>query len=52
MVVQLIIVDYVPLGPAHQALGLGFIIWDCSKQEVFRDWSPPVWDGARHPDNA
>jgi hypothetical protein len=39
------------LGSACQAPGLGFVIWYCSKSEVFGDWSSLVCVGAEWPDN-
>jgi hypothetical protein len=48
---QLTIVDYIPLDPVCQAPGFGFIIWYCSKPEVFRDRSLPVRIKVGRPNN-
>jgi hypothetical protein len=41
--IQFIVVDEISLGPAHEMLGLGFIIGYCSQPEVLRDWFSPVY---------
>jgi hypothetical protein len=43
MVTQLIVMNDVPVGPAHQAPGLDFVVWYLSKMEVLKDQFLSVW---------
>jgi hypothetical protein len=49
--IQLITMDQVSLGLAHQLLGLGFIIWCRFELEVLGDRFPPVHVGVGRPGN-
>jgi hypothetical protein len=40
--IQLIIMDEVPHGPAHQASDLSFVVWYRFEPEVLKDRFPPV----------
>jgi hypothetical protein len=44
--IQVIIMNEVPLGPVCQALGLGFIVQYRSEMEVLENQFSPFWVGA------